>query len=85
MSITLAKADTALIRKSLGNFSAGRVYSENRSYGRRVKFWCTNMPVSQAEATLLLKNAFGDRFIAVDKCSGHVAQFEVKLKTYSKV
>lgn len=84
MLVTLVKADTKIIRKALG-FKEGRVYSEKRSYGRRVKFWCANMPLTVQESTKLLKEAFGDRFISINDCSSRVAQFEVCLKPFTTV
>lgn len=86
MSKQLAMQDTKLIRDTL-NFGGGRVYSENRSYGRRIKFYCTQGPASTADVCVdQLKEAFGDRFISCGKVSGwHGPDFIVKLKDFDNV
>jgi hypothetical protein len=80
----LAKQDTIRIRKAI-NLEEGRPYSENRSYGRRVKFWCV-CRCSKAEIerrTELLKAEFGNRFIECNLLrQERLTCFEVKLEGF---
>lgn len=85
MSVTLAKQDTATIRKAL-NYTDGRPYSEKRAYGRRVKFWYGKAPLNGniAKTVAALKEAFGDRFIDCGSFAGPYGgiDFEVKLRNW---
>lgn len=83
MSVTLAKQDTATIRKVL-NYTAGRPYSEKRAYGRRIKFWLSQVPLNGniVEVTKKLKEAFGDRFIDCSTYNCYGSSFEVRLRNW---
>ncbi len=79
MTFELAKKDTSTIRNALG-YKSGRVYSENRSYGRRIKFWYGARPGDMVIVSAKLKETFGDRFI---KCGYSYGDFEVQLKRWN--